>query len=160
MMIQYLTLMQEHPILRNRDNVGVPLSVIEAYEKRYQVKFPLAYKEFLYLAGDSSNLLDGINGGGFPEYKTRQQLYTKKLLKEEGLQIAGGDFWVTTDLDGGEQFHFFYFNDPDAEDPENPPMYGSYPGILDEDYPLKKKLANSFSEWIESKIWHYLPKDN
>ena len=160
MTIQYLTLMQEHPRLGGITNQGVSKEVIEAYEKKYNISFPKAYKEYLFLGCVSSRVLGGINGGGFPEYKTRQQLSVKNLLKEKGLQIVGGDFWVTTDLDGGEQFHFFYFNDPDAEDPENPPIYGSYPGYLDEGSQLKKKIANSFSEWVERLINRYLPKDN
>ena len=160
MTIKYLTLLEKTPVLRGRKNVGVPLSVIEAYEKRYKVRFPEAYREYLFLAGYRSSILVGVNGGGFPEYKTRQQLNVKKLLKEEGLQIPGGDFWITTDLDGGEQFDFFYFNDPDAEDPENPPIYGSYPGYLDEGYPLKKKHYDRFSDWIDELVLSYLPKDN
>ena len=61
------------------------------------------------------------------------------------------------DLDGGEQFHFFYFNDPDpdAEDPENPPVYASYPVYLEDGYPLKEKIADSFSDYIESRIRAY-----
>ena len=69
---------------------------------------------------------------------------------------------MIADLDGGEQFHFFYFNDPDAEDPQNPPVYGSYIG-----YPLGNKhtitkLANTFQEYIEKKIKGYadLNQDN
>jgi len=65
---------------------------------------------------------------------------------------------VIADLDGGGQFDFFYFNDPDAEDPENPPVYASYPDYIEDniDYlPLKKKLANTFQEYKEEKIKAY-----
>ncbi len=70
----------------------------------------------------------------------------------------GENFWVIADLDGGEQFDFFYFNDPDAEDPENPPVYASYPAYIEDnepEYPIKKKLANTFQEYIENKIRAY-----
>ena len=92
----------------------------------------------------------------FQSTKERQD-YTKEVLKDYGVSI-GENFWVIADLDGGGQFDFFYFNDPDAEDPENPPVYASYPDLIednDPDFPLKKKLANTFQEYIEEKIKAY-----
>ncbi len=157
MNIEYLTLMEEYPKLLGIGNVGVKTKDIEDYENKNNISFPKVYKEFLFLAGSQTNLLSGINGAGFPDYKYEQQKYTRETLKDYRVSI-GENFWVIADLDGGEQFDFFYFNDPDAEDPENPPVYASYPAYIEDnepEYPIKKKLANTFQEYIENKIRAY-----
>ncbi|WP_299212931.1 hypothetical protein [uncultured Dokdonia sp.] len=65
MIIEYLSLIKKYPNLRDRKNEGVPVSIIENYEKENNIFFPKAYKEFLFLAGSRSNILSGINGGDF-----------------------------------------------------------------------------------------------
>lgn len=155
MNIEYLNLINEYPILQGSGNVGVGMDIIEKYENENGIVFPKVYKEFLFLAGKQSNILITQNHS-FLSTKERQD-YTKETLKDYGVSI-GENFWVIADLDGGGQFDFFYFNDPDAEDPENPPVYASYPDYIEDniDYlPLKKKLADTFQEYIEEKIKGY-----
>ncbi len=82
MIIQYLKLAQSYPELRGIGNVGVGIDIIEKYEYENNISFPQAYKEFLFLAGKQSNLLSGINGAGFPDYKYEQQKYTRETLKD------------------------------------------------------------------------------
>ncbi|WP_452602933.1 SMI1/KNR4 family protein [Pontimicrobium sp. MEBiC06410] len=149
MNIEYLQLMKNTPNVFNITNEGVSEEDILKFEEDYQVMFPKAYKEFLYLAGKYCNL--GIDNCQL-DYNLESQNNVKKTLKKANLKIEGGEFWVISELDGGEQFDFFHFNDPDAEDPENPPVYASHPAYLDEGGDLKRKIANSFSEFIDNII--------
>ncbi len=71
-----------------------------------------------------------------------------------GMSVAGfslqKDFWVFADMEGGEQFHFFYFDEGD-----DPPVYWycSY-HINDkgEDYAGVIDLKRSFTEHINKQI--------
>ncbi|WP_299212935.1 SMI1/KNR4 family protein [uncultured Dokdonia sp.] len=163
MEIEYLNLMLRYPILQDVENVPVKEEDIIKLETKIDKVFPKVYKEFLSIAGENANVIAFLNHGFYDPvrddiyYVEEQQEYTKNKLKKYGVSI-GGDFWVIADLDGGGQFDFFYFNDADAEDPENPPVYASYPDLIednDPDFPLKKKLANTFQEYIEEKIKGY-----
>lgn len=152
-LVKYLELMKENDVINGERNEPVKEEDINALELKIGKSFPKAYKEFLSLGGEFANMISSINHSF--TYALERQVYTKNFIKKEKLEIEGGDYWVICELDGGESFHFFYFNDPDAEDPENPPVYGSYPAFLDEGYSLKEKLADSFSEYIEAKIKAY-----
>lgn len=147
--MEYMYLLKKHPILNGYTNEGVAMEDILKYQNEYNIIFPNAYREFLQLAGNRCNLLMSMNH--FFQFAIERQEYTKETLKEEGYSI-GEDFWVIADLDGGEQFHFFYFNDPDAEDPENPPVYGSFTGYPAGTEHAKVKLANTLQEYIEGLI--------
>jgi len=160
MNITYLQLMQQTPKLQNTTNRSVKEEDINLLQNKIEKVFPLAYIEFLFLGGSNANMINVDHGfynpnGGNKRYIELIQERVHKFLEKEKLEIEGGEYWVICELDGGEQFDFFYFNDPDAEDPENPPVYASYPAYVDEDEPLKKKIANSFSEYIEAKIKAY-----
>ena len=161
MEIQYLKLMQSTEVVRGEKNEPVKEEDIVALEAKIEKKFPKAYREFLFLGGDSPNMMGNVNIGFYDPgagdmfgMEVIQENVNKTLIRED-LTIEGGEIWAICDLDGGEQFHFFYFNDPDAEDPENPPVYGCYPVFIEEDDPIKKKLADSFSEYIDKKIRTY-----
>ena len=56
------------------------------------------------------------------------------------------------ELHSGYQFDFFYFNDPDAEDPENPPVYyfnGSDLELGDiASYDHIQKVSDTLEEYI------------
>ncbi|WP_452602931.1 SMI1/KNR4 family protein [Pontimicrobium sp. MEBiC06410] len=147
--IQYLQLMKDTPKIFERINIGVKELEIQQFQNEQNVIFPKAYQEFLNIGGNRCNL--GITNTTL-EYSLERQNEIKKTLEKANLKIEGGDFWVISELDGGEQFDFFYFNDPDAEDPENPPVYASHPAYLDEGGELKRKIANSFSEFIDNII--------
>lgn len=152
MEITYLNLMKNTPVINNKTNYGKTEEEIENFQLNFSINFPKSYLEFLFIGGDYCNLSIPNSQLDFMD-ETQEAIKTK--LSNEKLELEGGDFWVVSELDGGESFHFFYFNDPDAEDPENPPVYGSYPAFLDEGYSLKEKLADSFSEYIEAKIKAY-----
>ncbi|WP_452602934.1 SMI1/KNR4 family protein [Pontimicrobium sp. MEBiC06410] len=149
MNIQYLQLMKDTQKIFERTNIGVDIQEIEQFQNQQNVLFPKAYQEFLILGGKRCNL--GLSNTML-DYDLESQNNVKRILKNNNLKIEGGEFWVISELDGGEQFHFFYFNDSEAEDPENPPVYVSHPAYLDEEGDLKRKIANSFSEFIDEII--------
>jgi len=153
MNIIYLNKMLEYPKVDDVVNAGVSEEEINEVEKKIGFSFGKVYREFLLIAGLQSNLLSYQNHS--LRYAIERQNRVKSFLKEEKLSIEGGKLWVICDLDGGEQFDFFYFNDPDAEDVENPPVYASYPGYLEEGAKLKEKIADSFSQYINDKIKAY-----
>ena len=161
MNIEYLQLMDSTKRIFGEENEPVKENDITCLEQKLTKTFPKAYREFLFLGGDGANMMGGLNFGFYQgdtyagDVMVEMQNYVKAFLKEEKLVIEGGEFWVIGDLDGGESFHFFYFNDPDAVDPENPPVYASYPAYLEDGYPLKEKIADSFSQYIEDKIRAY-----
>ena len=160
MIIKYLQLMQDTKLIFGEKNKPVKESDITLLEQKINKNFPKAYKEFLFIGGDDTNVFSELNhgfyhpNGGNKRYIEEIQEHVKSFLKEEKLNIEG-EFWVINDSDGGEQFDFFYFNDTEAEDPENPPVYASYPGYLDEGAKLKEKIADSFSQYINDKIEAY-----
>jgi hypothetical protein len=147
MNINYLNLMKNTPEIFGSKNRGISEQEILDFEEKHNITFPKSYKEFLFLAGGYCNIdISSL------DYDKEIQNNVKKTLKKANLKIEGGEFWVISELDGGEQFDFFHFNDPDAEDPENPPVYVSHPAYLDEGGDLKRKIANSFSEFIDNII--------
>jgi len=155
MELEYMEMINEFPKLMNRTNVGVSLEEIESFELENELIFPKAYREFLLLSGEKSNVLLWVDHS-FSSSLERQANGAKRL-KEEDRNI-GENYWIICDMDGGGQFHFFYLNDPDADDLENPPVYASHPDYAsDEDprLPIKKKLADSFQGYIEEKISSY-----
>jgi len=160
MEVQYLTLMLETKQIFGITNEPVKEEDIIALQEKLDIMFPKAYQEFLFIGGNSSNMINSDHGFYHPlrddlNYMEEIQERVSKFLKGEGLEIEGGDFWVICELDGGEQFHFFYFDDPDALDAENPPVYASFPAYLDEGLSLKKKIADTFSQYIDDKIKAY-----
>ncbi|WP_452602936.1 SMI1/KNR4 family protein [Pontimicrobium sp. MEBiC06410] len=124
MNINYLNLMKNTPEIFGSKNRGI------------------SEQEFLFLAGGYCNIdISSL------DYDKESQNNVKKTLEKANLKIEGREFWVISELDGGEQFDFFHFNDP-----ENPPVYVSHPAYLDEGGDLKRKIANSFSEFIDNII--------
>ena len=128
MNIEYLQLMKQTPRLKEWTNRGVKEEDIYAFEEKMDKKFPKAYREFLFLGGDGANMITADHGFYNPRdedlfYMERIQLWVRNTLKEVNVNIEGGEFWAICHLDGGESFDFFYFNDTDAEDPENSPVY-------------------------------------
>ncbi|NAS30947.1 hypothetical protein GTQ40_08205 [Flavobacteriaceae bacterium R38] len=107
--------------------------------------FPKAYKEFMYLAIGKPRIYDsGISSS--LEYGIERQETVKNLLADNGFKFSR-DFWVIAELDGGEQFDFFYFDDPDAEDPENPPVYFFDNEYIDEENASTKNIHKSFDSF-------------
>ena len=67
----------------------------------------------MYLSiGDPSIYDSGINAD--LEYSMQYQNLVKRTIKKHNFSIDR-DFWVICE-NSGQQFDFFYFDDPDAED--------------------------------------------
>ena len=110
MTIQYLKRLKATPTVWDEDEddvmelKGCSVEEIETLENRISKKFPLAYKEYLYLAGK-----DNCFFGNAVDYSYKQlediQTNCKAYLQEESIDL-GKDFWVI-DSYLAEQFHLF-----------------------------------------------------
>ena len=152
MEIQYLNyLLDNAKIIQGKYYETLEVLKIETLENEINKSFPKAYKEFLYLTGGRPKIYDSGIDGGFTFTLERQQ-YTKELLAENGFTFKQ-DIWVIAELDGGEQFDFFIFNDPTAEDPENPPVYFFDANYFDDGVNASEKNISrsfeTFSEYVE-----------
>jgi hypothetical protein len=95
------------------------MDTIREYERKLNLKFPLAYKEFLFLAGDDSGNLNFLPGASDLEMLGKES-YRARLfqqMKEANVDFDGRPIWVITEMDGFEQFLFFYL-DEEVEDPK------------------------------------------
>ncbi len=127
---------------------------VNDYEK-LNIQFPLSYKEFLFLCGDEFEPLRGLNLGFYPVndnqlWILKQNENARKNLKEYGLaHLMPKNWWVVAEWDGSE---VIWYIDLDADD--DPPVYGF--NIVEYAYEPSdfwhKKVADSFSEWINKKI--------
>jgi hypothetical protein len=153
MEIKYLKKMLKTPVIDDEENEGISEVKINEIEQAIGKKFPTAFREFLYLGGNDANMIADMNNGCFIGernwWKEMQQNCTKEI-KEEGVE-AEKDFWAFAELDGGEQFHFIYFDDG-----EDPPVYYycSYHDNEDftEEYAGIIKMNEKFSDYVNEAI--------
>jgi hypothetical protein len=119
MEIKYLKKMQQHPKLRSWKNEGMSLAEIEKLEQEYNQgrPFPTAYREFLFLGGEHSNLGDIDTG---VSYEWMQQLAREEVAASG--KTIDRPYWVTDQLDRCTQFGFIYLD----EDTEDPVIYYCY----------------------------------
>jgi len=143
----YMQKLENAPKIREQKRKGVSATEIQVVENRLNIKFPLAYKEFLLLAGEYTGGLQLGNGHSSLKMLSHPEILKdlKEALIEQGLQITR-PFWVISEYNSFEQFYFFYLD----ENTEDPKVYGVTYGAGDESYiyPLNEK----FSEFIESVI--------
>jgi sulfur relay (sulfurtransferase) DsrC/TusE family protein len=151
MKIKYLKKMEKTPDIEGHLNEGITEEQIHEIESKTGYHFPVSYKEFLYLGGNSSSMLANMNHDCYFDeeviWQERQQI-AKEQAEEDGIKIDR-DYWVFADY-GREQWHFFYFDEGD-----NPPVY-FYCSYFDDEqgneYPGIERLNDSFSEYIEEAI--------
>jgi SMI1 / KNR4 family (SUKH-1) len=154
MEIKYLKKMQKTRTIDDRDNEGISEAKINEIELETGKKFPDVFREFLFLGGNEANMIADMDNGCFLEngdkYWQEMQQYCRDEMASEGVQPEK-DFWAFAALDGGEQFHFFYFDDG-----EDPPVYYycSYHDNFDtgEEYAGIVKISPKFSEHINQVI--------
>jgi hypothetical protein len=96
---------------------GISENEISKTEKKLQIKFPTAYKEFLFLAGEYTGglrLLEGNSNLSILSHNdTRKQLANVVDKLETPIKKS---FWVFSEKDAFEQFFFFYL-DENSDDP-------------------------------------------
>ncbi|CAL2102329.1 SMI1/KNR4 family protein [Tenacibaculum sp. 190130A14a] len=148
MEIKYLEKLVENSTIGKSTIRGVSEKEIDKIEEKYGIKFPQAYREFLFLAGDYC--------GALPLYDTADlktigsdwhQEIMKETMEEFGTEIEK-PFWLYAESNGCEQFVFFYLDEGD-----DPYIY-----VVDYDHNSnyeKQKIVKSeytFSKGIEGAI--------
>ena len=129
---------------------GMNLEEISNFEKKYNVEFPRAYKEFLYMSGVKC---EAINWYGHRfRYAIENQNAAAILLKKYNLiGLVRPPFWVIAIE--GETFIYFHLDEGD-----NPPMHVLYSGHYDKrgknEYAFKQ-VSDSFEQWIGFCIENY-----
>ncbi len=143
--IVYLNDLKQIENLRGWKTTGLTIDEIKNLEQKYNggQPFPKAYKEYLYLAGKISGIsLDTAFGFDW------LQETSKKILEEYGQEIKR-PYFVIDQLDGCEQFGFFYLD----ENKEDPLIYNCTPTQVEEGDPLISKYKQGeFTKVVKSLI--------
>jgi len=149
MEIKYMQTLKVLGSTKNWNDTGVEESEIATLESNYNINFPVSYREFLILTGNSCSVI--VQGHGF-EYAEQDQIDFRSSLKEYKLShLISKPIWVIATLDGGA---FWYFH---LDEGDNPVVYRldceNY-GEIDDKYTFGK-VADSFQDWIEQAIKYY-----
>lgn len=147
----YMQKLANTPKIGTQKIRGVSSSEITKVEQRLNIKFPLAYKEFLLLAGDYPGNLQLFDGHSTLDMLADNEVlgYLKEALKRNKLSITR-PFWVISEYGDFDQFTFFYLD----ENTDNPEVWGvTYRGE-DEGYiyPLNKTFSEHISTIIDKSI--------
>ena len=153
MEIRYLKFYEENLEKINGGKYVVPFreDIMDELKESGKI-YPKAYQELMYLSIGNPRIYDsGINNDIF--YAQDYQKAVERVLKRHNFSMDH-DFWVICELHSGQQFDFFYFDDPDAEDKDNPPVYYFDGSDLEPNetasYNNVKKVANTLEEYITS----------
>ncbi|MDR0355136.1 MAG: SMI1/KNR4 family protein [Deltaproteobacteria bacterium] len=142
MKITYLKNLKKTPIIEGIKNEGVSEEKIDALERKIGRKFPVAYREFLFLAGGSSGFFAQGDYGRFGEL-AKMQDDVKAELARVNLKMDK-DFWAIAAFDGGEQFACFYWDEGD-----NPAVYDVV--IWDDELEIKR-LGKTFAKYVAETL--------
>ena len=148
MEIQYLKKLVKNATIDGRSIVGVSEKEIQEVEKKFNITFPKAYREFLFLAGKSC--------GELPLYDTadletlaadwHQEIMWEVLESTNAKKDIKHPFWMFAESNGCEQFAFFYL-----EDGEDPIVHTVDYGW--EEYTVEiKSSKKTFSQYIDGRI--------
>ncbi|MGH1383554.1 SMI1/KNR4 family protein [Kordia sp.] len=119
MNIHYLKKLKETPKVKYSSKIikGISEEQIIKYEEQLNIKFPIAYKEFLFLAGQYSGYLTLLEGTSSIEDFADKEF--QSYFKEKYLDLFNFNetrpYWVFTQ---GSQAFFFFYLDENIEDPE------------------------------------------
>ncbi|WP_420571854.1 SMI1/KNR4 family protein [Kordia sp.] len=130
------------------DGKGLDTDKISIIESKYNITYPIAYREFLILSGDYCG---AIPHGFDYDYEEENQLRAKELLDQYKLNhLIQKPFWVIATDSGA--FWYFHLNEGD-----NPPVYRldcEFYGDMDDIYTFGP-VAESFQKWVEEAIEFY-----
>ncbi len=156
MEIQYLKKLVKNATIDGRSIVGVSEKEIQEVEKKFNITFPKAYREFLLLAGKRR--------GQLPLYDTsdletlaadwHQEIMWEELEMTNATKDFQRPFWLFAESNACEQFVFFYLDDGD-----DPTVYSADYKGLDADKKEIKSLKRPFSTFIDQTIdqaYYYL----
>jgi len=149
MNIQYLQKLKETPKIGSDKIIGVSESEIEKAEQKCNVKFPKAYKEFLFLAGKDRGALPIMDTADLETISSDwHQEIMQEEMEETGLnKKLTRPFWLFAESNGCEQFYFFYLDEGD-----NPTVYLVDYALKDDNKRDVKSVKVNFSTFIEKKI--------
>jgi hypothetical protein len=148
MNIEILKYLQQYPKKPNSQaglqNVGISTQDISVLESQYNngIKFPLALKELLFLAGEFCYVLD------YNIFETQQELQeaVREWLSENNLSI-NRPFFAIDAYNYGETFLFVYLDEGD-----NPIIRQAYLFPRKDMAFITNLLGQSLSEYIKSQI--------
>ncbi|UIR57864.1 SMI1/KNR4 family protein [Sphingobacterium sp. SRCM116780] len=146
MEIQYLTKMKNNPKVGRFENEGISEVEIEKLEQWFTIKFPQAYKEFLYLGGKTEQIIDGWSSEA--KYLNWRQQNIKESMESIDLKLR--PYFAFADFNGSNCFFFFIGegDNPSIYKYDENKIYTNENG--DEIY--YKKTEDSFSDFIDSFI--------
>lgn len=149
MNIQYLKKLQATPKIGIRKIKGVSENEIKKVEQKFNIQFPLAYFEFLFLAGESCGALPIMDTS---DLETISSDWHYQMLQEEIKETGLNNnitrpFWLFAESNGCEQFYFFYLDEGN-----NPIVYLVDYSASDYNKRDIKSLKVNFSTFIEKKI--------
>ncbi|MBL7730356.1 MAG: SMI1/KNR4 family protein [Chitinophagaceae bacterium] len=144
--------MKANPEIEGIENYGMSLQEIEAIEKEREVRFPVAYKEFLLLGGKGANMLDDFDHQllGPPAvpnlvfWRDLQENFMESMMNEGVLPER--KLWIFAGTDS-EQCYFFHFNDGD-----DPKIYFYSAFLIDNDTAGVTDIGQTFSQFINELI--------
>ncbi|THD32923.1 SMI1/KNR4 family protein [uncultured Flavobacterium sp.] len=146
MEIEYLIKMKNTPKIKYIANRGLSEEKIEQVESKMGIKFPKAFKEFLYLGGDYEEIINDWNRG-FDNLELIQEEAEESFVRV-GLGLT--NFFAFAEY-ARDQFIFFFLDEG-----ENPPVYmfaeEKFHKNDQGEYVYYKKTDTSFSECIDSFI--------
>ncbi|MCS4304399.1 SMI1/KNR4 family protein [Chryseobacterium sp. BIGb0232] len=149
MTIEYLKKLQATPKIGIWKIRGVSENEIKKVEEKFNIQFPLAYSEFLFLAGESCGALPIMDTA---DLETISSDWHYEIMQEE-IRETGlhhtliRPFWLFAESNGCEQFYFFYLDEGN-----NPTVYLADYSITDDNKKDIKSLKVNFSTFIEKKI--------
>ncbi|PKW28987.1 SMI1/KNR4 family protein [Flavobacterium lindanitolerans] len=147
MEILYLKKMEDFPKIGSYKNEGVSETEINNMEQSMNVKFPKAYREFLFLGGNYENLLSNWNRN-FYDLDSAQE-YAREAFQGVGLNMK--PFWCFAEYNNANSSLFFFLDEG-----EDPPVYNFVADkvIVDDNghEVFYKKTYQSFSAFIEKSI--------
>jgi hypothetical protein len=149
MTIEYLKKLEQNKKIGSQTIKGVSESEIKKVEAKFNIKFPKAYKEYLFLAGKYAGNLPIMDTD---DLETISSDWHQEIMREE-MQETGLDkqltrpFWLFAESNGCEVFYFFYLD----ENTEDPNVYLVNYGHQDRTRVIES-LDDPFSIFIEKKI--------
>ena len=152
MEIKYLTKMKNTPKIGRFENKGISELEIAKLESEFKIKFPQAYKEFLFLGGKREFILEGWSTEA--QYLDWIQANIKESMDDVNLKLK--PFFVFAEYNNN-QCLFFFLNDG-----ENPPIYVYAEDKVHQnekgEFVYYVKQDNFFSEYIDRCIDEALKK--
>jgi SMI1-KNR4 cell-wall len=116
MQIKYLKKLEKNKKIGGQTIRGVSEIAIQTVEKKFKIKFPRAYKEYLLLAGEYAGRLPIMDTD---DLETISSDWHQEIMREEmedtGTKIEP-PFWLFAESNGCEIFLFFYL-DENTDDP-------------------------------------------